>query len=100
MLSLHDALPICRLAAVALVSRISPGTGHLVQLVVDPRMRRRGHGSALLRGACGAAARAGLRRMTLLVDGRNDGARWLYDEAGLELMGSFVAGGALHGHRS
>jgi ribosomal protein S18 acetylase RimI-like enzyme len=89
-----------RLAAVALVSQISPGTAHLVQLVVDPSVRRRGHGAALLDGCCGAASRAGCRRLTLLVDGRNTVARRIYDAAGFEVMGSFVAGGALQPLRS
>jgi ribosomal protein S18 acetylase RimI-like enzyme len=89
-----------RLTAVALVSRISPGTAHLVQLVVDPSAQRRGHGAALLSGCCRAAARAGCRRMTLLVDGRNTVARGLYDAAGFEVLGSFVAAGALQPLRS
>ena len=89
-----------RLAAVALVSRISPGTAHLVQLVVDPGVQRRGHGAALLSGCCAAASRAGCRRMTLLVDGRNTVARRLYDAAGFEVLGSFVSGGALQPLRS
>ena len=89
-----------RLAAVALVSRISPGTAHLVQLVVDPSVRRRGHGADLLSGCCSAAARAGCRRMTLLVDGRNTIARQIYDAARFEAMASFVAGGVLQPLRS
>ena len=89
-----------RLAAVALVSEISPGTAHLVQLVVDPGVQRRGHGAALLSGCCRAASRVGCRRMTLLVDGRNTVARGIYDGAGFEVMGSFVTGGALQPLRS
>jgi ribosomal protein S18 acetylase RimI-like enzyme len=89
-----------RLAAVALVSRIGPTTGHLVQLVVDPRFQKRGFGSSLLDAACGAAARAGCRRMTLLVSGRNDRARRLYDGARFEAVASFVSGGSIQPRRS
>jgi len=89
-----------RLAAVALVSRIAPSTGHLVQLAVDSRFRRRGYASSLLAGVCAAAARAGCRRMTLFVEGRNAAARALYESVGFEATASFVAAGMRQPRRS
>ncbi|NOT24495.1 MAG: GNAT family N-acetyltransferase [Acidobacteria bacterium] len=84
-----------RLGAVALASRVGPGTGHIIQLAVDPQFQRRGTGAALLEAACGSAARAGCRRMTLLVAGPNRTARKLYEEAGFAPTASFVAAGTL-----
>jgi ribosomal protein S18 acetylase RimI-like enzyme len=84
-----------RLAAVALVSRIGPHTGHLVQLAVDPQFQRRGIGSSLVESACYAVALAGCRKMTLLVAGQDRRARALYDGAGFESVASFVAAGAM-----
>lgn len=89
-----------RLAAVALISRIAPGTGHLVQLAVDPQFQRRGYATSLLTGVGAAAARAGCRRLTLFVEGRNARARAVYDDAGFMAMGSFVAAGTLQPRRS
>lgn len=83
-----------RLSGVALVSRISPSTAHLVQLAIDPSMHGRGLGSALLLAACGAAHRCGLRRMTILVSGKNAIARRLYETAGFEARSSFIAAGS------
>lgn len=84
-----------RLAAVALSSRIGPSTGHLVQLAVDPQFRGRGIGATLVEAACESSARAGCRRMTLLVEGLNRGARALYESLRFESAASFVAAGRL-----
>jgi ribosomal protein S18 acetylase RimI-like enzyme len=83
------------LSAVALTSRVSAGTGHLVQLAVDPQFQGRGMGAGLLEIACGAAARSGCRRMSLLVCGRNSRARRLYEEAGFAAVESFVSAGRI-----
>jgi ribosomal protein S18 acetylase RimI-like enzyme len=91
---------IGRLAAIALVTRIAPMTAHLAQLAVDPQMRGRHIGSALLEAACGAAARAGCTRMTLLVGGRNQAARALYQQARFEPAGTFIAAGGSYPRRS
>lgn len=89
-----------RLAAIALVTRIGPMTAHLAQLAVDPQMRGQRIGSALVEAACGAAARAGCTRMTLLVGGRNQAARALYQRARFEPAGSFIAAGGSYPRRS
>jgi ribosomal protein S18 acetylase RimI-like enzyme len=84
-----------RLGAAALASRVGPSTGHLIQLAVDPMFQRRGTGAALLEAVCASAARAGCRRMTLLVAGTNRSARRLYEDAGFAPTASFVAAGTL-----
>ncbi len=89
-----------RLLAVALVTRISDGTAHLVQLAVDPQMRGRHLGTQLLEIACSAANQAGCTRMTLFVGGKNSRARSLYESHRFENMASFVAGGSLQPRRS
>jgi len=89
-----------RLLAVALVTRISEGTAHLVQLAVDPQMRGRHLGTQLLEIACSAANQGGCTRMTLFVGGRNSRARSLYESHRFENMASFVAGGSLQPRRS
>ena len=83
-----------RLSGVALVTRVSPSTAHLVQLAIDPSMQGRGLGSALLLAACGGAHRCGLRRLTILVSGKNAVARRLYESAGFEMLCSVIAAGS------
>ena len=89
-----------RLLAVALVTRISDGTAHLVQLAVDPQMRGRHLGTQLLEIVCSAANLAGCTKMTLFVGGRNSRARSLYESHRFETMASFVAAGSLQPTRS
>ena len=89
-----------RLMAMALVTRISQNTAHLAQLVVDPQMRGRRVGVQLMELACAAAARAGCRRITLLVGGANRRARALYEAARFQPRGSFVSAGTLQPRRS
>jgi ribosomal protein S18 acetylase RimI-like enzyme len=84
-----------RLAGVALVSRISPNTAHLVQLAVEPGSQRQGLGASMLMAVCGAARRAGFGRLTMMVSGKNSKARALYQGAGFVGVASFVAGGAI-----
>ena len=81
--------------AAVISTRLGPGTVHLAQVIVDPRLRRRGAGAALVRLALQHAASAGFERATLMVDGRNQPARALYARLG------FVAGERfLFGHRT
>jgi ribosomal protein S18 acetylase RimI-like enzyme len=89
-----------RLSALALVTRISPTTAHLVQLAVDPSLRRRHLGSTLLSAACTRAFNCGFRRMTMMVSGRNAAARRLYEGAGFDVVTSFVSAGKGHPLRS
>jgi ribosomal protein S18 acetylase RimI-like enzyme len=85
-----------RLAGLALVSRISPTTAHLVQLAVDPDAQRQGFGSDMLAAAASGAQRSGFSRMTMMVSGKNSRARALYQGAGFVAVASFIAGGSLH----
>jgi ribosomal protein S18 acetylase RimI-like enzyme len=82
-----------RLSGVAIVTRIGVGVGHIAQLAVDPSMQGRGLGASLLEAACAAAERADCRRVTLLVGGRNERARRLYEGAGFRTGESFLAAG-------
>jgi ribosomal protein S18 acetylase RimI-like enzyme len=88
-----------RLAALALTSRISEETGHLSQLAVDPDVRGRGLGHALLAATCASAQRAGCRRLTLLVSSGNAAARRLYARAGFDQVAGFVAAGSFQPRR-
>ncbi len=83
-----------RLMAVALVTRIAPTTGHVVQLAVDPQIHGRKVGARSLDAACSAAFNSGCARVTLFVGGRNTRARRLYETAGFKPMESFLAAGA------
>ena len=79
------------LQALALVTSIAPDTAHLAQLVVHPDSRGHGVASDLLRGALASALHGGKTSMTLLVSERNLAARRLYERAGFETRGAFVA---------
>ena len=89
-----------RLAAAALVTRIGPTTAHLAQLAVAPHSRRRGLGASLVNAAFAGAARLGCTRMTLLVGGRNQAARALYERIRFEPVATFVAAGGAYPRRS
>jgi ribosomal protein S18 acetylase RimI-like enzyme len=89
-----------RLLAVALVSRSSENTAHLVQLVVDPQMQGRQLGTQLVETVCSSADQAGCVRMTLLVGGRNSRARSLYESLRFSNLGSFVSAGTFQPRRS
>jgi ribosomal protein S18 acetylase RimI-like enzyme len=80
----------------AIVTRVAESTAHLAQLVVDPQFQGRRLGAQLMELASAAAARAGCRRMTLIVGGSNRRARSIYEAARFHAMGSFVAAGALN----
>lgn len=87
------------LAGLALASRVGTGTGHLVQLGVDPDAEGRGLGWSLLGAACEGAHRAGCERMTLLVGADNARARRLYARAGFNQVATFVAAGSFQPRR-
>lgn len=79
------------LDAVALVTDLGAGTAHLAQLAVRPGVRGAGLGAALVTRLSAAAAKAGFARLTLLVGGRNQNARRLYQRVGLIERASFVS---------
>jgi len=83
-----------RFNALAIVTRISDTTAHLVQLAVNPTSQKQGVGTSLLLAACNAAYRCGFDRMSLLVSGRNAIARRMYESAGFKATLNFATGGS------
>ncbi|HEX5213983.1 MAG TPA: GNAT family N-acetyltransferase [Vicinamibacterales bacterium] len=77
--------------AVALVTEIAPRIAHLVQLAVDPALRRRQVGARLLDDTCACLAASGYKAITLLVSEHNHAARALYDAAGFRHDATFLA---------
>ncbi|WP_250445720.1 GNAT family N-acetyltransferase [Actinotalea sp. C106] len=61
---------------------------HVVSLWVDPDLRRRGHGQALLDTAAGRAAEVGAVRLTLWAIDSNKAATALYRRAGYVATGA------------
>jgi len=82
-----------RLAAMAIVTRLSEETAHLAQLAVDPVFRRRGLAQQLVESCASLAGRRGYDRFTLLVGGRNAVARGFYESIGFTATASFLAAG-------
>ncbi len=72
------------------VTSIGDATGHIAQLAVDGRWRKRGTGERLIQAALGAMREGGRRRVTLLVADSNGAARRLYARLGFEPCGEFV----------
>ena len=62
--------------------------GHLHQIEVDPKYRRRGVGKCLLDDATVISAKLGLSRVVLDVWAFNAAARGLFDSAGFSAFGS------------
>ena len=79
------------LRGISLGSFVGEEVGHVNQLCVDPRARRRGLGSELLRRSLGALARAGCQAASLTVTKSNAGAVRLYKRFGFRSMASFAA---------
>jgi ribosomal protein S18 acetylase RimI-like enzyme len=79
-----------RLTALVVTTRIADRTAHIAQVVVDPLERTRGLGTALVRAAAAAAARAGASRLSLLVAGDNAAARSLYARLGFVEHATFL----------
>ena len=73
------------------VATTSPhgGDGYIGQLTVEPGHRGRGLALALLHEAFRRDAAAGRPGTQLGVDGENDGARRLYDKAGMAVIGEY-----------
>jgi ribosomal protein S18 acetylase RimI-like enzyme len=80
-----------QLEALALVTSLSPATAHLAQLAVNPALRGRGLGAALVRQTLEAAAAAGKSSLTLLVGEHNRSARRIYEGLGFAPRATFVA---------
>ena len=79
------------LRGILLGSLVGEEVGHVNQLCVDPRARRRGLGSELLRRSLGSLARAGCKAASLTVTKSNKGAVRLYERFGFRSMASFPA---------
>jgi ribosomal protein S18 acetylase RimI-like enzyme len=79
------------LAAIAMMSRIAPGTAHLVQLAVRADVQGRGMGRAVLAHAIARAAASGCSEMTLLVHEHNQAARQMYAGAGFVERAAFLS---------
>lgn len=79
------------MTALALVSLVAKRTAHLVQIAVDPSLRRQGVARTLLREVMTAAAAHGCTTMTLMVAEGNDTAGQLYEREGFTATGRFVS---------
>jgi predicted N-acetyltransferase YhbS len=71
--------------------------GQVLALEVDAGHRRSGVGWALMRAAQDVGAARGHRRLTLLVEARNDGARAFYRELGWHDDGDEMSDGLTAG---
>ena len=79
------------LAALVLGSRVSPQSGHITQLCVHPRYRRRGLARMLLSIAAASFLRQGVSEISLTVTGANENAIDLYRAEGYECAHIFDA---------
>jgi ribosomal protein S18 acetylase RimI-like enzyme len=79
------------LRGVALVTDIGPRTAHLVQLAVEPHLRRGGLGRALVEEVCDRLCGRQYDAMTLLVAAGNAPARALYHDEGFRHDATFLA---------
>ena len=77
--------------ALLLASRVSSGSGHITQLCVRPRDRKRGLGRLLLTVAAHGFARQGMNEVSLTVTEANSDAVGLYRREGYEIRHSFDA---------
>lgn len=82
LLALHDGLPV----GLVLLQGVAD-EAEILTLGVDPAARRGGVGRALLAGALGACAAAGIARLHLEVAETNAPARALYAGAGFTQVG-------------
>jgi [ribosomal protein S18]-alanine N-acetyltransferase len=69
------------------LARLAADRAEILTLAVAPPARRRGIGTALLRGAAAEAAARGGTRLFLEVSARNTAARALYEGAGFRQVG-------------
>lgn len=79
------------LAAIVLCSRVSPDTGHVTQLCVQPALRRTGLGRMLLLCCMEALAAQGLAYISLTVTEANHEALVLYRKLGFKARHNFDA---------
>jgi ribosomal-protein-alanine N-acetyltransferase len=88
MLALPGSFALCAVADRGaepdgfVLARAVADEAEILTLAVAPARRRRGIGTALLRGAIGEAARRGVRTLFLEVAEANEAARALYAAAG------------------
>ena len=75
-----------------LTTAIGSRTAHVAQIVVHPHYRGRGLARCLIEAGAGAAARAGLPGISLLVARSNDGACRLYGRMGFVERAVFLSG--------
>ena len=81
-------MPVC---GVILVSRVSLGVGHVVQVSVEPSDQGRGIGTALLGASLDALIENGDRELSLSVSVDNRRAYDWYQSVGLETVRRFSA---------
>jgi ribosomal protein S18 acetylase RimI-like enzyme len=86
-----DAPEPARADGAVLTTAIGPGTGHLAQVAVDPRLQRCGLGRRLVAATLAALRAAGYARATLLVAAHNAPAMSLYDRLGFQPVGTFLS---------
>jgi ribosomal protein S18 acetylase RimI-like enzyme len=79
------------LAAMVLGSRVSPQSGHITQVCVHPRYRRRGLARLLLYAVASAYMRMSVSEISLTVTEGNTGAVDLYLAEGYTCEHSFDA---------
>ncbi len=79
------------LAGLVLGSRVSPQSGHITQLCVDPAYRRRGLARLMLSVAAAHFVRQGVREISLTVTEANQDAIDLYTAEGYECQHRFDA---------
>jgi ribosomal protein S18 acetylase RimI-like enzyme len=79
------------LAGLLLGSRVSPQSGHITQVCVHPRFRRRGLARIMLAASSAAYLRMGAEEISLTVTERNTGAVDLYLAEGYTCQHSFDA---------
>lgn len=79
---LKARLEACGKSAAAIVCEAGPGDFYLDCLAVHPDFRGQGLGTLLLEEFGRLAAQAGWRKLSLLVEEYNDGARKLYERLG------------------
>jgi ribosomal protein S18 acetylase RimI-like enzyme len=80
-----------RIAALVMMTALSPGVAHVAQVAVHPEHRRQGLAGTLLERALGMAHATGRSRATLLVEDGAGAARTLYSRLGFRPCATFVA---------
>lgn len=69
------------------VMSVAAGEAHILNVCIDPVLRRCGHARRLLCDLIGEARRGGATRLFLEVRPSNEAARGLYEAAGFEQVG-------------